>query len=379
MRVLHIYKTYFPDTQGGVEQVIRNVVRTTTPLGITAGLLTCTANSSSIQHDPFPDLAVTRYPTLINVAQCPMSTTMATHFRKATEWADILHYHFPWPFADLLHLTLAADRPAIVTYHSDVVRQRTLNVLYQPVAKLFLKNVQHIVTGSEALKRSSNLLKNFQNKTSVIPFGIYENDYPKADLQRIQYWQEQLGGPFILFVGVLRYYKGLHILLDALKGTDIRVAIAGDGPCASALREQAKCNNLSQVHFLGAVSEIDKVALMNACHAVVLPSQLRSEAFGIALVEGLMFGKPLISTELGTGTSFVNAHEKTGYVVPANDASALRIAMQRVINDAQRYPEFCAAARERYENLFTADQMGQAYVDCYQRLNKDLLRTTDNG
>jgi len=85
---------------------------------------------------------------------------------------------------------------------------------------------------------------------------------------------------------------------------------------------------LSNIHFLGFLPDEDKVALLTLCYAVLFPSHLRSEAFGISLLEGAMYGKPLISSEIGTGTSFINIANETGFVVPPSDPLALRQAMQ---------------------------------------------------
>jgi glutamine synthetase len=145
-----------------------------------------------------------------------------------------------------------------------------------------------------------------------------------------------VGAKFFLFVGVLRYYKGLHILLDAAKGSNYPIIIVGAGPIETSLKRQARKHGLDHVHFLGAVSDQDKVALLSLCYAVVFPSHLRSEAFGISLLEGAMHGKPMISSEIGTGTSFINVHEQTGLVVPPSDPRAFRNAMDKLWNKPER-------------------------------------------
>src|SRR5690606_23534758 len=82
------------------------------------------------------------------------------------------------------------------------------------------------------------------------------------------------------------------------------------------------------IHFLGQLSEEDKTVLLMLCYAFVFPSHLRSEAFGLSLLEAAMFGKPMISCEIGTGTSYINYMNNTGYVVPPADSLALANAMQ---------------------------------------------------
>lgn len=71
-------------------------------------------------------------------------------------------------------------------------------------------------------------------------------------------------------------------MLEAAQGCDCPIAILGCGPL------EAEALGLSNVHFLGWQSDEDKVALLTLCTGVVFPSHLRSEAFGVALVEGAM-------------------------------------------------------------------------------------------
>jgi rhamnosyl/mannosyltransferase len=167
---------------------------------------------------------------------------------------------------------------------------------------------------------------------------------------------------------MLRYYKGLHILLEAIAGTDIPVVIVGDGPIENELKQQARALGINNVHFLGALPETDKVALLTLCYALAFPSHLRSEAFGISLLEGAMFGKPMISSEIGTGTSYVNIGNVTGLVVPPNDAVALRQSLEYLLANPQTAAEMGRRAYERYQDLFTADKMAQNYVRLYQQV-----------
>jgi O-antigen biosynthesis rhamnosyltransferase len=216
--------------------------------------------------------------------------------------------------------------------------------------------------------QSSELLQDYRDKATVIPIGLDETCYPQALPERVQYWQDEVGEDFFLFVGVLRYYKGLHILLDACANSSSRVVIVGAGPVEADLKQQAMRLGLTNVHFLGAVSDEDKVALLKLCRAVIFPSHLRSEAFGVTLLEGAMYGKPLISSEIGTGSSYVNIDGVTGLVVPANDPPALRAAMHRLEQDRVLASEMGRKARERFETMFTARQMAQSYAALYERV-----------
>ena len=157
-------------------------------------------------------------------------------------------------------------------------------------------------------------------------------------------------------------------MLEAAKGTSYPIVIVGAGPIEIELKKQAEETGLSNIHFLGFLSDEDKIALLTLCYAVVFPSHLRSEAFGISLLEGAMYGKPLISSEIGTGTSFINISNETGIVVPPSDPLALKQAMHTLWQNPELAAEMGRKAEQRYWELFTADKMVDSYVDLYREL-----------
>lgn len=127
--------------------------------------------------------------------------------------------------------------------------------------------------------------------------------------------------------------------LDAVQGTDYPVVIVGSGPVEAELKAHASRLGLRIVHFLGALPDEDKVALLRLCYAVVFPSHLRSEAFGISLLEGAMYGKPLISSEISTGTSYINVSEVFGVAERrAEETRRVRRAHRSILHGARGAP-----------------------------------------
>lgn len=300
------------------------------------------------------------------IASCGFALGSIREFREQVRWADVVHYHFPWPFADLLDWVVGVTKPKIITYQSDVVRQQSLMKIYRPLMQWFLQSADRIVATSQPYVDSSPTLAKLDN-VQVIPIGIDESSYPPVREELSQKVKEQFGTDYFFFVGMLRYYKGLHILLEACKGLPNKVVIAGKGPEEERLHKQARDLGLSNVEFLGRVDDEEKMALIENCRAMVFPSHLRSEAFGVTLLEGMMRSKPLICAEVGTGTSFVNQDGETGYVVPANDSMAFRDAMVK-LGDGTVASEMGCSARIRFENLFTADRMSKAYLKLYREV-----------
>ena len=367
MRVLHFYKTYFPDSVGGVEQVIRQMCVGTGRLGITNQVLSLSRDRRLEPFD-YEGHTVHRAPLNFELASNAVSVQAIGKLARMAAEADVVHYHFPWPFMDLAHFLARIDKPTVVTYHSDIVRQKALLKLYQPLKHRFLESVDTIVATSPNYLASSAVLDRYRDKTRVITFGLDKSSYPEPDQARLDHWRARVGPKFFLFVGVLRYYKGLHILLDAVAGTDYPVVIVGAGPIEAELKAHAERLGLKRVQFVGAVDDLDKAALLKLCYAVAFPSHLRSEAFGISLLEGAMYGKPMISSEIGTGTTYINVHGETGLVVPPSDHEALRAAMTRLWNDPRMAQEMGQRAEARYWQLFTSAQMADNYARLYQEL-----------
>jgi rhamnosyl/mannosyltransferase len=367
MKVLHFYKTYYPISYGGVEQAIYQLVSGTAAFGIESTVLTLSPKRVSRitqvnGHD------VHRCRSNFKIASTDFSLSAFYRFNELAKNADIIHYHFPWPFMDLVHFAINHKKPSVVTYHSDIIKQKILLNLYRPLRNKFLQSVDSIVATSPNYRLTSDLLQRYQNKVEVIPIGLDRKLYPPIDIERSQYWRNALGDKFFLFVGVLRYYKGLNILLDALVLGDLPTVIVGAGPIEHELKVKAESLGLKNITFLGQVSEEDKVVLINLSFAVVFPSHLRSEAFGISLLEGAMYGKPMISSEIGTGTSFINSDQQTGIVVPSSSPKDLYAAMSYLWNNPEVATRMGHKASARYEALFTADKMCQSYKSLYQRL-----------
>jgi glycosyltransferase involved in cell wall biosynthesis len=367
LRVLHVYRTYFPDTQGGAEETIRQLTVGLKRIGVETRVFTPSLN-------PQPKIVlvegieVVRSKLHFEISSCGFALTSIPEFNRQVAWADIVHYHFPWPFADLLDLVTGVRKPSVITYHSDIVRQNGLMKFYHPLMQHFLRKSSCVVATSDQYRDSSVVLKALQRSIDVVPIGIDERSYPIPTDGTIVRMEHAFGSGFFLFVGMLRYYKGLHILLEACKGTNLPVVIAGEGPLEAELRQRVETEGISNVRFAGRVTDEEKIALIDLSRALVFPSHLRSEAFGVTLVEGLMRGKPLISAEVGTGTSYVNLHNETGFVVEASNPTAFQAAMIRLAECEDETSRLGQNARQRYEALFTSDRMARSYREIYYRL-----------
>lgn len=369
MRVLHSYRTYLPDPPGGMQEAIRQISLATKHFGVESTVF-CLSPHPYPHEIKYDECQVVRRRSWCAPASCDLGGIDAfLEFSRLTRTSDILHHHFPWPFADILHLLNKSERPAVMTYHSDIVRQKWLSSLYRPVMWKILSSMKFIVATSPAYLATSPILSHplIRDRVRVIPLGIDENSYPSVGNESIY---SRLGieanEPYFLFLGAMRYYKGIHTLVRAAAKVDAKVIIAGSGQDENKYKALAVECGASNVVFAGQISNPEKLTLLKNCCAFVLPSHVRSEAFGMVLVEASMFGRPLISCEIGSGTSFVNAHEETGLVVPPEDPFVMARAMNTLLTDSVLAATFGKGARKRYEQLFSGPALGLAYSNLYK-------------
>jgi glycosyltransferase involved in cell wall biosynthesis len=366
-KVLQIYKTCYPESIGGVEQVIASISQGLSRHNIANDVLAIT-DKKYFYSTIMGDAVVNFCPQTIQMSSCPVSIQFVRYLKEIAPSYDILHYHFPFPFGDFAHLINQLNTPYVITYHSDIVKQTVLKWLYYPLMYCFFKKASAITVTSNNLKRGSRSLQRFQHKAIMIPIGCDENICKNIDPRRKEFWQKKVGKDFFIFIGVLRYYKGLRFLLEAVRDTDLPLVIVGSGAEERWIKRFIQQHRMINVVLTGRVSDEDKLALLALSYSVVAPAHLRAEAFCISLLEGLVFGKPLISTDIQTGTSFVNQHNKTGLVVPPEDPAALRDAMYRLKKDKSLYDKFKQGTVLHYQTHFRDTHVMQQYIDVYKKI-----------
>lgn len=368
LRVLHIYRTYFPNNVTGIPRVIYNLAEGLRAQDVTSTVLTTGPQTDGLNHQ-IATHDVVEAKRLLEFRSTDISVAFLSEFNRLARLHDVVHFQFPWPWMDLANLLSRHGRPVVVSYQSDIVRQKFFAHLYSPLMRNFLNRADAIVASSPPYAQTSKVLQARKGQVSVIPLGI-EDDLAKMRISaEVAAWQAEIATePYALFLGALRYYKGLKVLVDAAARTKETIVIAGSGYDEPILRAEVKRLGLTNVKFVGEVTEEQKAALMAGCKCFVLPSNQRSEAFGISLLEAATFGKPLISCELGTGTSYVNWHGESGLVVPPDQPTALAEAIDHLMTNDGESDALGAGARARYERLFTRDLMCKAYAETYRRV-----------
>lgn len=353
-RVLHVFKDAWP-TPGGVERTIKLLVD-----GLQADF-DCTvlvnAAGRRTRVDVQDGIVTVRAGTLATVAMTPISLDFPRLFRELR--ADLVHLHFPNPPGELSHLALKRAVPMVLSYHNDLVRPAWAVPLYRPWLRRVLHGARRILVGDRLTADGSPDLRPVRERCTIVPYGIDAAglDQTERTARLTAELRERSPRPIVLFVGRLRYYKGLDVLIRAAQRLDVTVLLVGSGAEEAALRRLTADLRLEdRVRFVGAVPEADLPAYYHAADLFVLPSVYRSESFGIAMLEAQACGVPTISTDLGTATSVVNLHGESGLVVEPGSVEALAGAIRTLLDDPDRRRRMGQRARE-LAGRFTAARM----------------------
>ncbi|MFQ5719569.1 MAG: glycosyltransferase [Acidobacteriota bacterium] len=173
------------------------------------------------------------------------------------------------------------------------------------------------------------------------------------------------GRVLVGFVGRLAPQKGVDLLLDAVAqaGDRFAVVLIGGGPLAGELRRQAAGSALrGRVHFAGPCDDVAN--LLPGFSIFAFPS--RWEGFGLAAVEAMAAGLPVVATATD-GLREVVVDGSTGRLVPPDDSPALAAALQEMASDPERAAAFGAAGRRRAFETFSAVRMAADVDAVYRR------------
>jgi glycosyltransferase involved in cell wall biosynthesis len=370
MKVLQIYKDYYPPVMGGIENHLNLLSHGLKKRGLEVEVLVSNTRAS-LERVQVNGVPVTKVPELGRLASAPVNVSFPFWLKRLGKDSDILHFHFPNPTGELSYLLAGLNRKVVVTYHSDIVRQARLGKLYQPFLIRFLEKAKVIIATSPHYVATSKILGRFERKCKVIPLGIDLARFKPQEegTVHVEAIRSRYGPRIVLFVGKLRYYKGLHVLLEAMKRVEGTLLLIGSGPLERSLRRQVAAAGLNdKIVFLGERLDGDVVHHFQACDIFVLPAVLRSEAFGTVLLEAMACAKPVVSTELGTGTSFVNQDRETGLVVQASDPTALAEALTYLLDRPDLRRRYGNAGRERVEEYFSRENMIDRIIETYEDL-----------
>jgi glycosyltransferase involved in cell wall biosynthesis len=186
----------------------------------------------------------------------------------------------------------------------------------------------------------------------------------------------EAGAPCLFVAAALIERKGIDVLLEAVARLATEqlhptLWIAGEGPRRGALERLMRVRGLEdQVHFLGPRDDV--ADLLAACDVFVLPSRL--EGLGVSALEAMALGRPVVASRVG-GLAEAVVHERTGLLVPPEDAAALCAGLARLLRDQALRQRLGAAGPARIDECHSVEAM----ADAYERLYDEVLRGAMEG
>lgn len=351
MDILHLYKDY-PPVLGGIEGHIQALAEAQAAAGHQVTVLV-TNPARYPKEERVGNVKVVRVGRLATVASTPITVGFVPYLRRHPP--QVTHLHFPYPVGELSQWAAGRKVPFVITYHSDIINPKQQRILkfYRPLLRRILSQACRIVVTSRNYLKSSPVLLPFESRCEIVPLGIDPRPFEKA--QPLYPKGER---PVLLFVGRHRYYKGVDVLLESMQWVDAELWIAGDGPMRADWEKQSSEQGLEdRVRFFGEVP-VDRLrGLYASADLFVLPSTLRAEAFGIVLLEAMAACLPCVTTELGTGTSYLVQDGQTGLVVPPGDPQPLARALNALLADPALRKRMGEAGQRRVRSEFMLDQM----------------------
>ena len=360
MRVLHVVKDFFPPTRGGMEQHVADLCRSLP--GFEFSVLT-SARGRRREVDHVGAVRVVRAPEHARPCSTPVTPGWWRDLRRHD--ADLVHLHLPNPFAEMAVLAGRAPVPMVASYYAEMMRNPTLARQYRPFQEHFLRRMDRIAVSSPALAMRAAPLAAHRDRVVVIPFGVDPAEWP-ADDRAVAGIRARHPLPIVLFLGRLVWYKGVDVLIEAMTSVEGTLLVVGDGPERPRLEALARRRLGPRARFTGEVTDSERASYQRAADVFVLPSTSRAETFGIAMLEAMSLGTPVISTEVGTGTSWVNRSGETGLVVPPGDPRALVGAVTWVLGDDDRRQRLGLGAARRARDEVPKAAMLAAFAELYR-------------
>lgn len=375
LRVLHLGKYWQKD--GGIETHVKCLCKGLAGVGIQVVNLVSgiSYKASRFEHHGY---TVVESPSLGVYFSTSIAPQMVMDVRRlhAEHPFDLVHLHFPDPMSHLASMALPSHIPRVITWHSDIVKQRHLLKLYQPFQLRMIKQSSAIVAATPAhLSSSTQIPSEYPTcQRHVIPYGI---DFQWLTLtpgvqEQAEAIKKQANGRFVVFaLGRHVAYKGFDVLIDAMQHTQAFLVLGGKGPLTDTLKAQVRRLGLDkQVLFTGRLPSADMAAHYHACDAFCLPSVTPNEAFGIVQIEAMACSKPVICTQLKNGVNDINPHDVTGLTVPARDPLVLAEAINRLANDENLCKRLGNQAQKHALHNFSSTTMVSLHLDLYQQLVK---------
>lgn len=355
-RILHVSKYYYP-FRGGTEQIAQDCVNALK--NDYEQKVICFNHEKGDRQDYVDDIEIIRCGTFAKISSQSLSLTYERNFRKVIKSfnPDIIVFHYPNPFVAAILLRNIPKSTKLVTYwHLDIVKQKILGKLFTNQNKQLIKRSNVIIATSPNYVEGSPYLSKTKDKCVVVPNCINVERLELTDeINRLSDFIREKNKDKIICLAVGRHtkYKGFEYLIKASKKLDDRfvIYITGKGEETKKLKKLAADD--PKVNFLGVVNDKELKAYLKSMDIFCFPSITKNEAFGVALAEGMYFGKPAVTFNIpGSGVNYVCINNEDGLEVPNKDINGYANALKMLGNNPTLRKEYGKNGKERVIKKF---------------------------
>ncbi|MGZ9710857.1 glycosyltransferase [Glaciimonas sp. GNP009] len=357
-KIVHFGK-YYPPDMGGIESVTQTLAEGAFAAGYEVKVVCF--DKTKVGNQINSSVQVKRYPIKKMFSSQPLSWAYFIGAVREGRRADIVHLHAPNLLAALASLFIGHRPKLVVHWHSDVVSKGLLGRLVRPMERWMLWRATCILATSQHYADGSKLLKSFVKKVRIVPLGVSTPEFKVETMPLPPRLAQFAGGRrLVLSVGRLTPYKGFSVLVDAAKyfAEDVAIVVAGDGELLESLTKQINLNHLGhKILLAGRVTDEELAALYQNADVFCLPSIERSEAFGVVLLEAMVYSLPIVATNIqGSGVPWVNEHQVSGVNVMPGDAKGLAAACSDILYKPALRAKYACGAKARFDGNFTAEK-----------------------
>ncbi len=366
-RILQL-SNYYPPEIGGIEKIAQAISDSVKDIFDICVL--CFTHDKASRTDMVDGVQVIRVGTQLKVASQQLSTLMNAEVKKQiSEYdPDIVILHAPNPFLEWILLNHIKEKCKLIVYwHSDIVKQKIGNKLLTGLTDRLLKRARVIVATSPNYIEGSKFLNKYRRKCVVIPNCIDADQLQlseKAKQIAEQVKKDNVDKHILVCVGRQVPYKGFEYAIKAVKMLDdsFKLFLLGrSGESTPKLKQIA--SNASKIIFLGEVDNDTLHAYMSACDIFCFPSITKNEAFGIALAEGMYYGKPAVTFTIpGSGVNYVSVNGKTGIEVDNGNSKEYAKALKVLTDNGILCGKYGKAAQKRVKKMFLRENFKRKII-----------------
>ncbi len=312
----------------------------------------------------FHAVAIRDYPVLLE-GQYPLALASRMVEVAARERLDLIHVHYAVPHATsayLMRQILGAGAPRIVTtLHGTDITIVGADPSYLPITRFSIDQSDGVTAPSRYLARATREDFGVTRPVEVIPNVVDTARFRPAP-------RAPATSPLLVHGSNFRELKRvddvLAIFARLRAGRPLRLALIGDGPERPRLQAEVRARGLgADVRFYG--EQLDFVAVLQEADAFLLPSA--SESFGLAALEALSSGVPVVGSRVG-GLPEVVREGVDGFLFPVGDVAAMADAVARILDDPTLAARLREAARAGAVERFAMAPMVARDEACYERV-----------